>query len=127
MAKALDDFRDKRFLPDDMDDLRKIASDERLDPAEYRFRTFVNSPQAKFGINEIDAKWGSIDQCRKHLFIAAQGFLSLLAFGDVEGCPTDQSYVAIRPGNGKLVDQRIMENAIGMLQSLDHLYTLLIR
>jgi len=71
MAKTLDDLRSKRFLPDDVDNLCKIASDEWMDAAEDRFRTFVDGTQTKFGIDEIYAERRSIDQCSKHFFIAA--------------------------------------------------------
>src|SRR5215212_3355976 len=79
MAKALNCFCSKRFLPDEVQDLGKIASDERIDTLEHCLRTFVNGQQTKFGIDEIDAERCSVHQSGEHLLISAQGFLRSIA------------------------------------------------
>src|SRR6266498_1602808 len=78
-------------------------------------------------LDDTKAFINGLEQSSIALFRFHQRFLCLFAFGNVEGCPTNQCYIAIRPRNRELIDQRIMENAILLLQCLNDLYSLLIQ
>src|SRR4030095_12180749 len=59
---------------------------------------------------------GAIENCPQSGFAFAQCFLRLPALGDVKCCPTNQCCAAIWPRNRELVDQRIVQNTILLLQ-----------
>ena len=56
------------------------------------------------------------------LLALAQGLLRMPLLGDVDGHAADERRRAVRPRDGKLAGERVMENPVFVLQGLDHLH-----